>query len=361
MNKNILYFTRTMGLGGTENVVLQLCEIMNKNRKIVVCSCGGVNVEQLSNMGIKHYLIPDIENKNPKVAIMTLKILLKIIRDENIEIIHTHHRMAAFYVRIIGFIKKIISINTAHNTFKDKKLLTKFAYKNTNLIAVGKEVKRNLCEFYGLPSEQVTIIYNGIKPFDKEIQTIDLIDEFRKKGYYIVGNVGRLSEQKGFKYFIEAASIVLKENSMVKFLIIGEGEERVKLEEIVRKLNLDESIIFMGYRNDVQNIISQLDLVVLTSLWEGLPLTPLEAFSVEKTIIATAVDGTIEIVDDEINGFLVEPKNSNIVAEKITNLLKDEEKRKQFGKNAKEKYKSEFSFDAFSEKYKKYYYEIKEI
>ena len=108
-------------------------------------------------------------------------------------------------------------------------------------------------------------------------------------------------------------------------------------------------------------LISQLDLVVLTSLWEGLPLTPLEAFSVEKTIIATAVDGTIEIVDDEINGFLVEPKNSNIVAEKITNLLKDEEKRKQFGKNAKEKYKSEFSFDAFSEKYKKYYCEIKEI
>lgn len=360
MRKNILYFTRTMGLGGTENVVLQLCEIMKSDNKIIVCSCGGINVQRLSEMNIKHYTIPDIENKNPRAMIKILKTLLKVIRNENIDIIHTHHRMAAFYTRIAKSIEKFTFINTAHNTFNDKKRLTRFVYKKANLIAVGKEVKRNLCEFYGMPNDQVTVIYNGIKPFDKEIQQIELIDKFISNGYYVVGNIGRLSEQKGFKYYIEAASIVLNKNDKVKFLIIGEGEERVELEERVKELNLTESIIFMGYRNDIQNIISQLDLVVLTSLWEGLPLTPLEAFSVEKAIVATAVDGTIEIVDDGVNGFLVEARNANGIAESIIKLLNDEEERKSFGKNAKEKYKAEFSFTAFCEKYKKYYCEIKE-
>lgn len=355
MNKNILYFTRTMGLGGTENVVLQLCEIMNNNNKIIVCSCGGVNVEQLESMGIKHYLIPDIESKNPKVVIKTLKILLKIIRNEEIDIIHTHHRMAAFYARIVGIIKKIIFINTAHNTFNDKKWLTKFVYKKANLIAVGKEVERNLCDFYEIPNEQVYVIYNGIKPFDRKIKKIDILDEFKKNGKFIVGNIGRISPQKGLKYFINAIPLVLKENEDVKFVIVGDGEEREELEEYVKNLNIKNNVVFMGYRSDIQNVISQIDLVVLSSLWEGLPLTPLEAFSVGKTIVATAVDGTIEIVEDEINGMLVEPKNSILIAEKIIRVLENKEKKKFMEENAYNTYLDKFNIKVFEEKYKAYY------
>ena len=105
--QNILFFTRTMNLGGIENVILQLCEIFKPIvNKIIVCSCGGVNVEKLDNLGIKHYLIPDIENKSFSTIVSVSRTISKIVQEENITIIHTHHRMAAFYISLLKLYKK---------------------------------------------------------------------------------------------------------------------------------------------------------------------------------------------------------------------------------------------------------------
>lgn len=86
-----------MQLGGTENVILQLCEILQpKVNKIIVCSCGGVNIKKLNEMRIKHILIDDIENKSILTILNTSKTLKRTVKEEQITIIHTHHRMAAF-------------------------------------------------------------------------------------------------------------------------------------------------------------------------------------------------------------------------------------------------------------------------
>ena len=294
--QNILFFTRTMMLGGTENVVLQLCEVFKpKVNKIVVCSCGGVNVEKLTEMGIKHYQIPDISSK--KDILKICRTVKQIVEKEQITVIHSHHRMAAFYTEIL-FGSSIIKIANAHNTFHDKKGLTKLAYRNTKLIAVGEMVKKNLVEYYGIPNEQVTVIHNAIKPFDGKISPIPLLTEYRENGYKIIGNVGRLSEQKGMEYFINAVPGVIEKFPKTKFVIVGDGEDKDKLVNMVKQMNLDEYITFLGYRSDIQNVMSQMDFIVLSSLWEGLPLTPIEAFSVGKTVVATAVDGTPEIVQN---------------------------------------------------------------
>lgn len=266
MKGNVLIFPRTMGLGGTENVVLQLCETLKDEKyKIVVCSCGGVNVKELEKMGIKHYLIPDIEHKNPKVIFEVLKTLIKIIKTENITIVHTQHRMAAFYAHLLLRKYKFTFINTAHNTFHDKKILTRFAYKNAHIIAVGEMVKKNLCEYYKLPEKQN----------------------------------------------------VLRQCPKIKFFIIGDDEDKDKISKMIIDMNLTKDVIMLGYRSDIQNIMSQLDLIELSSLLGDFPLTPIEAFLVGKTIVAAAVDGTIEIVKDRKNGLLVESKNSN----EITNAI----------------------------------------
>ena len=98
---------------------------------------------------------------------------------------------------------------------------------------------------------------------------------------------------------------------------------------------------------------------MLSSLWEGLPLTPIEAFSVGKTVVATAVDGTPEIVKDGINGVLVEPKSPEQIAKAVCKLLSDSENRKLLETNAKQTFVENFSFDAFAKKYVRAYEEIK--
>ena len=357
-SQNILFIVRTMGLGGTENVVLQLCEILSdKVNKIVVCSSGGVHEKKLQEMGIKHYLIPDIASKNPMDMLKSCRLIKNVIDKEQITIVHSHHRMAAFYAELVAP-KSVVKVANAHNTFTDKKKLTRLAYRNTKVIAVGEMVKKNLMEYFEIPKEQVCVIHNAVKPFDSNIMPIKVLYQEHTNGNVMIGNIGRLSEQKGMTYFIEAAEITARTHPEARFIIVGEGEEKEQLHAQVKAKGLQGKILFLGYRSDIQNVMSQLDFVVLSSLWEGLPLTPIEAYSVGKTVIGTAVDGTPEIIRDGIDGYLVEPRNPMQLAEKMNELIENSEMRESMGIQAVKRYQDEFSFEKLSERYVAFYEDL---
>lgn len=358
--QNILFFTRTMKLGGTENVIIQLCEIFKPNvHNIVVCSCGGVNVEKLRKMGIRHYEIPDIEERSPSTIIKTIKTLNEIVKKEKISVIHTHHRMAAFYVYITRLYKWCVFINTSHNTFENKKIFTRLAYCKANLITCGEMVKRNLTDYYGVSKDKVTVIHNAVKPFEEQIIVDSKIQKLHNEGKFIVCNIGRLSEQKGMEYYLKAIPLVIKKHPDIFFLVVGTGEDEAELKDMVRELGIEKFVYFTGYRSDIQNLMSQVDLIVLSSLWEGLPLTPIEAFSVGKTIVATAVDGTVEIIKDGVNGFLVEPRNYKQIAQKIEYIFENISSREKMEDNSLQTYKEKFSYEIFAQKYKDYYEKCK--
>lgn len=354
---NILYFTRNMGVGGTEKVILQLTELMiQSSNNVIICSSGGENVELAKKIGAKHCIIQDIQQKNPISIIKNFIKLYRIIKYEQVNVVHTHHRMAAFYTKILSFFCNFTFIHTAHNTFYDKRRLTRFSLDNVELIAVGEQVKLNLINEYGLKPSKISVIYNAVPEDNSVVETIPEIEKYKKAGYFTVGNIGRLSEQKGMEYFIEAANILVsKLNKNMKFFIIGDGEDRIKLESLIESYNLENSVFLLGYRKDVLNLMKQLDVIVLTSLWEGLPLTPIEAFSVKKTVIGTEVDGTPEIIKNNYNGLLIPSKNIEKICENILYLQENEEVKKRFESNAYLTYIDKFSFDSFEKKYYEYY------
>lgn len=357
-NQKILFIVRTMGLGGTENVVLQLCEILSdKVNKIVVCSSGGVHEKKLHEMGIKHYAIPDIASKNPIDMLKTYRSIKNIIYREQITIVHSHHRMAAFYTELAAP-KEVIKVANAHNTFTDKKKLTQLAYRNTKVVAVGEMVKKNLTEYFRIPDDQVCVIHNAVKSFDGNSIPVEILKQEHTKGKVLIGNIGRLSEQKGISYFLDAAAITKKTHPEAFFVIVGEGELKAQLEEKATQLGLQKNVVFLGYRSDIQNVMSQLDFIVLSSLWEGLPLTPIEAFSVGKTVIGTAVDGTPEIIRDGVDGVLVEARNSNQLAEKMNYLIENFQIRERLEQQAKKRYHDEFSFEKLKQNYLEFYEEL---
>lgn len=357
--QNILFFSRSTQHGGTEKVIVQLCKILKpKVNKIVVCSAKGFDVTSLTDMGIRHYQIPDIENKSLKTVMTVLRRVNKIIEIEEITLIHTHHRMAAFYTFLLSNKHNFYFVNTSHNTFTNKVLLTKLAYSKAHLVSCGEMVKKNLVCTYGINEEKITTIHNAVEEYIEEVIPEEQLLLLRASGHILIGNVGRLSEQKGMEYFIDSLPEVLKVYPNVKYIIVGDGEDKKKLEYRAKQLNVAEDVLFLGFKKNIQNIMKQLDFIVLSSLWEGLPLTPIEAYSVGKTVIATGVDGTLEVIRDGVDGLLIEPRNSEQIAEKVLYLIANANKREQFEIEAKNRYLQEFSFAVFRNAYLKYYGEL---
>lgn len=351
----ILHISRTMGQGGAEKIVYQLCSSDNTKKK-VVASTGGNYVDELQKIGVPHYEILDIDKKNPFLMLKTLVILIKIVKKEKIDIIHTHHRMAAFYARIIKVLfPKVKLIYTAHNIFTNKKMLLQFSLKTTKIIAVGKGVKDNLVNYYKIDSKNIEIIYNSIKP-NKTNNNIEMLKKLNKKT--LIGNIGRLSEQKGMDVFIKAMKPIIDKNDNIYGIIVGNGEDMNDLKQLTNSLNIEKNIIFLGYQNNVFDVLKDLNFIVLSSRWEGFPLTPIEAFSMKKTVIASNIPGNNEIVIDEYNGMLFEKNNEVELAKQINKLINDKELLNYLENNALKYYQDNFSYKIFEKKYKEMYENI---
>ena len=197
-----------------------------------------------------------------------------------------------------------------------------------------------------------------MEPYNEKVEIIDVLQQLKNEGYYLVANVGRFSKQKGMEYFIDSYPLVKKEIDKIKYVLVGDGEDREKLKKKISELGMQNDVIFLGFRRDVQNVLSQIDLLVLSSLWEGLPLTPIEGFSVGKTVVATAVDGTVEIVENGNNGFLIPAKDAKAIAEKVVYLFKHQDKQKTMEEEATKTFINEFSFEKFSDSIVNYYSNI---
>ncbi|MEZ4637263.1 MAG: glycosyltransferase [Caldilineaceae bacterium] len=121
----------------------------------------------------------------------------------------------------------------------------------------------------------------------------------------VIGSVGRFSEQKGYRYFLEAAALLARDLPQARFVLVGSGETESALKTQADALNLGEKIIFTGARDDVETLLPIMDVFVSSSLWEGLPTVILEAMLAETPVVATAVAGTTELVEDGVTGALV--------------------------------------------------------
>ena len=348
---NILHISRTMDIGGAERIVYQLSsDLKDEFDSVHVASTGGLWESELAAQGIQHHKILDIDSKNPVTVLKLLFSIHQIIKQKGITIVHTHHRMAAFYIRLLKLVHpKLIHVYTAHNVFKDKLPLYGFALKNAKSVAVGEAVNKNLKEDVGITDSRV--IYNGVVL--KE--TDDQVDEIISYGGIKLGCIARLSEQKGLTYLLDAMSLLTIKD--IRLFIVGEGELREELENKVKELNLQDSVIFLGYRKDIVECINSFDFCVLPSVFEGFGLVAIEAFMNSKTLVATDIPGLNEVVTNE-NGILVPAKKSDALAGAIDKLATDVVLRNSLALQAKKTYDEKFSYPMFLENYRALYREI---
>jgi len=208
----------------------------------------------------------------------------------------------------------------------------------SKLIAVSAKVKKWAAEVEKTDIERIQVITNGIELRLEDLgeETIGGIrDEMgMEAGGLLIFTAGRLSVQKGHCYLLEAIPAVLARYPKTKFAIAGEGELREELEGQIEALDISGAVKLLGNRTDIQAWLQAADIFVLSSLWEGLAISLLEAMAAKLPAVVTAVEGVEEVMKDQENGLIVPIKDSQALAEGMIELIADEEKRRIFGEKA---------------------------
>ncbi|QAA35033.1 glycosyltransferase family 4 protein [Clostridium manihotivorum] len=354
----ILHVVATDRLSGAEKVVSDICtNLSNKFSAIVVCS-GGELKQYYEERGLKVYLA-DVNRISP-MEIIKIK---NILKEENINLVHAHDVKASIASQIACGSLNIPVISHIHVNYtwmKDNKLMSAidkhFRRKYSLSIACSELVKKYYLDNNDtVNKEKITYLDNAFN--FNEFNKINLGDTNKLRDVlkisekdFVFGYLGRLIEIKGVDLLIESFSNIAREHSNVKLLIVGDGTERVKLEKLVKNLNVEESVIFTGYQKNTYDYMELFDCFILPSIREGLPIAMLEAMAMRKAVISTAVAGVVKLIDSGYNGLILKNRNEKELIEAMISLLNDNEKKKQLAENAYNCLKDNYDINNYVEK-----------
>jgi glycosyltransferase involved in cell wall biosynthesis len=283
---------------------------------------------------------------------------VSFLREEKIDVVHAHMiRGALAAVPLARLAGVPVVVHTCHGREVWRKSWLKRQFWidrritdwSDATIAVSEATAAHLLHDKKLDPKKVKVIRNGrtVNGFKAEP---GMLDELRaclgiEPGTSVVGVFARLEPQKAHKYLIEALPAILRKVPQLKVIFAGDGSLRRELEGHVGRLGLTGVVIFTGYRRDSMELMSLCNLVALPSIHEGMPLVPIEAAALGKAVVATAVDGTKEVVADGETGILVPPEQPQRLADAITRLLLDANERARMGERGRALANEEFTLE----------------
>jgi len=366
MKIKLLYIIESMKIGGAEMLVAEICRRIDKDKfDVFVCSLSGGTAitEKLEENDIRYYVF----DKNPGVDLSIPFKIKKIIKQEKIQIVHTHCQGPLLYTYLATILgKKYRFIHTEHINMEQELGYSKkhlfynklFLNKLDGFISISEHVSKYFHEKYPKISRRMVTIPNGINVdrFSSQNNTNNLRKELRfDNNTKIIGNISALRDQKDHATLLYAMKKIINNIDNVRLVIAGSGYLDVKLKQLADDLNLNEYVRFLGYRSDVENLLSGFDVFVLPSLYEGLPLCLLEASASGTPLVASNIPGNDEIVRNCNNGLLFQTGNSEELANQISKILKDENLSQIFSMNGKTKSAELYNENDMISKYEKYY------
>lgn len=365
-NIKIMHLLFTLGTAGLQKQVVNVINALHGTEGFEFSVCC------LEEIRESNYKLPEtckifVMGKRPGVAYFLPFRLSKLFRTEKVDIVHAHGLATQLYGVIGALLARVpIVVNGEHGgifqeggrvrLYVARKLLSYF----TKVIhTTSSDLRENLVRLTWINREKVVPILNGVE-----------LDRFRKipnvrEGYHfceaedmIIGYVGRLEPVKNCSLLLKAIPRVKEQVPRLKVLIVGNGQLRHELENLAHKLSVDGNVHFLGERTDIPELLNLMDIMVLTSVSEGLSNTILEGMACGLPIVASDVGGNPELVDDGVTGFLFPSQDVNALAQKLIILAKDKNKREAMGDNCRRKVEEGFHLDRMISDYKRLYLEL---
>jgi glycosyltransferase involved in cell wall biosynthesis len=337
------YILSPIEFGGSERVNIAFLRNVDRNR-FDICPILLIRpwekknffVTQLEALNYRSHKIPvAIRPRNQGRDYLRffrcLKMLYDILSKGSFHLVHSHGYFADIIGTPVCKILRIPHISTCHGFISNDRNLKLYNFLDRfslrfcdKVIAVSEGIKKDLVE-KGINKSKIFVIQNAVQNsynpdnfFESRLNKRKLIR--MEENEYVVGYVGRLSDEKGLEYLIGAGLMLKERGEAFKILIIGDGPKRKELEDLVKEKDIQREVIFAGFQADVETWFPVIDVFVLPSLTEGTPMALLEVMATGIPAIATSVGGVPNIIEDGVNGILTDPADSKKLADKILTL-----------------------------------------
>lgn len=326
----VLHLITSFDIGGTERQAVELLNRLDEERfdvRLAVLGWRGPLRDQIAARfpSAPEFPLTSFYNTN---AVKQLLRLREMMIEERIAVLHAHD----FYAGVLGATAarlsgtKVIAAQR-HLRLSDRRLHdwgTRYIHKLAHRVLVNAEgIRDHILEMGSAGPEKIVVIHNGLNaPADvrslRERRREALLAELGLgAGTKIIGSVAGLKPVKGHRYLLEAAARVMKTDTRVHLVLVGEGELRDEISAQAAHLGIGARTHLLGHREDSAQLAAAFDLAVLASLHEGLPNAVMEAMAVGSPVVATAVGGVLELIEDGETGYLVPPANARAMARRI--------------------------------------------
>jgi glycosyltransferase involved in cell wall biosynthesis len=364
---NILFlFIQMDVMGGSESLVYNLVRKIDRTlfTPSVGWFFGGEPLDAFQHLGIPLYHIP----KTRRLDLSAMQFLRNIIKKNDIHIVNAHHFMSMLY-SFYGckLTNRIKLIYTEHSKWEIEDIRWRWKILGRHIlnyidcsVGVSPSVTHALKDQFQINRSELITIRNGIDidVFAKQNEEAYLKHQLNiPKNDRVIGTVANLKTVKNHIFLVEAFHALADCRNDVKLLIIGRGVDEApdntehELREFVRRTGLGNRVIFLGYRDDIPNLLSIIDIFCITSLREGLPLSLIEAMAVGIPAVGTDVDGIKDIIVHNKTGFLVPLDDVQALKSALIKLLDDKELRLKLGRYAKTLSKEQYSLARCIDKY----------
>lgn len=347
----VLHLITRLPIGGAERLLVDVVRRLDPARfdSVVCCiQARDVLAAELESAGVAVHCLDRMQSK--RFDWRAVRDLARLLRSERISLLHSHLYHANLYGRIAARLAGVPAVATVHNVYTRSKLHRRLLNRllsriSSRVIAVSDEVRRDLIEHDGIDAAKVVTIRNGIDL--RRVATGLTRQEARARlsipeGTLAIGCIGRLEEQKGHRFLLEACAML---QFPLKLIVAGDGRLRDELESRATALGIAPNVSFLGARSDIAEILRALDVYAMPSLWEGLSLAMLEAMAAGLPLVISDVSGVAQAFGDEDCGIRVPPGDAAALAEAIRVLAQSPEQRERLGEAGRRRVRAEFDIE----------------
>ena len=350
-HKRICFFNSSRIWGGGEKWHYETARKLSQRgfEPIVFSNPKGLLYQKSLEAGIRvvPVSIGNLSFLNPLKILLLLYFLRREKAETLIAGLTSDMKAVALPGRLAG-VKKIMYRRGTALALKNN-LINRILYKHLTdaIIVNSKEIKNILVEHNAsfIDQEKIHLIYNEVDLHSPRPDKSSLSVPLRSNGEVILGNIGRLVEQKGQKYLIELAHHLKKQNVPFRIRIAGSGKLKESLRSYARRLEVEEEVVFMDFIDDIQAFIRDIDIFVFPSLHEGSSHTLLEVMAARKPVVAFNISSIPEIIEHNKTGLLVETANSEELFRQVHQLIQSKDLQSTLGKLGREKVERQFNSD----------------